>query len=262
MRTVRTLALVVAALVAIAPPAQADPPPEPSPVTVHPAAEMSIPVFFLTSTDRVQVSLRRFAHSADKACRANTCGHDASHVIYADAPADAWEVESPYDGWAGDGGVVSHDDPRWPTECAACGEPFQTDDEWQINVLRLLAGAPDGLLYTRRDAPAGAMWDMTWLHGMPTYVGPDGVALAVKTPGGDWYVDSEASNCTRPGDLTHKCWVRHGDPRDPQGLKTGQPLHVDKNGDTCAAGAGSIIAGSYPRVPARRASDELLSGGG
>lgn len=32
----------------------------------------------------------------------------------------------------------------------------------------------------------------------------------------------------------HKCWVRHGNPRAGD-------IHVDKNGATCAAGAGSIL---------------------
>ena len=36
-----------------------------------------------------------------------------------------------------------------------------------------------------------------------------------------------------PGDDVHRCWVRHGRPEDGT-------LHVDKNGQTCAAGAGSI----------------------
>lgn len=47
-----------------------------------------------------------------------------------------------------------------------------------------------------------------------------------------------ASNCTMPDDKNHKCWVRHGRPEDGT-------LHVDKNGHTCAAGAGSIVAGNY-----------------
>jgi hypothetical protein len=33
-------------------------------------------------------------------------------------------------------------------------------------------------------------------------------------------------------DNVHRCWVRHG--------TVGEPLHVDKIGHTCAAGAGSI----------------------
>ena len=73
---------------------------------------------------------------------------------------------------------------------------------------------------------------------MPFHRGPDGICLIVKCPNGrDWYVDSEASNCTRKGE-PHQCWCRHGDPRECR-------VTVDKNGDTCAAGAGSIQAGDY-----------------
>lgn len=48
----------------------------------------------------------------------------------------------------------------------------------------------------------------------------------------------EARNCTMPDDTTHKCWVRHGRPEDGS-------LHVDKNGHTCGAGAGSIDTGKW-----------------
>jgi hypothetical protein len=87
-----------------------------------------------------------------------------------------------------------------------------------------------------RDAPPGASWDAWW---MPDYWrGPDGIALMVKCPNGhEWHVDSQASNCTRKGQ-PHECWVRHGDPRQAN-------VTVDKHGDTCAAGAGSIVAGDY-----------------
>jgi hypothetical protein len=105
------------------------------------------------------------------------------------------------------------------------------------------------------DAPVGAMWDAHWMAHGDVRTGPDGITLVVKTPGGDWLVDSECSNCTRtqwgPKEIdgvmrervwlgrTHYCWVRHGDPRKPE------TLHVDKNGDTCSAGAGSIQSGDY-----------------
>jgi hypothetical protein len=143
-------------------------------------------------------------------------------------------------------------DPRWPKRCV-CGYRFKATDEWQTNGELLYRGAPDGKLYTLRDAPVGAAWDASWMT--EPWQGPDGIALVVKTPGGDWTVDGEASNCTRTqwgpkkirGKLhqnvwlgrTHYCWVRHGDPRNPS------TLHVDKNGNTCAAGAGSILAGNY-----------------
>jgi len=47
-----------------------------------------------------------------------------------------------------------------------------------------------------------------------------------------WRIDSRANNCTMPEDSEHRCWIRHGD--------DGGIIHVDKNGHTCAAGAGSI----------------------
>lgn len=60
--------------------------------------------------------------------------------------------------------------------------------------------------------------------------------LHVVTPGGEWNIDSRASNCTLLNDKTHRCWVKHGQV---------PAIHVDKVGVTCGAGAGSIICGSY-----------------
>jgi hypothetical protein len=54
---------------------------------------------------------------------------------------------------------------------------------------------------------------------------------------GSWDIDSRASNCTMKEDCTHRCWVRHGEPS--------ATLHVDKNGETCKAGTGSIVFGKY-----------------
>lgn len=139
------------------------------------------------------------------------------------------------------GDLFPHDDPRWPAQCG-CGFAFRDRDEWQVNYHLLYSGALDGQLYTLRTAPIGAMWDAHWMQR----TGPDGITLVVKTPGGDWMVDSEATNCTDPaanhgGQRTHYCWCRHGDPR------TGD-VHVDKDGPTCGAGAGSIGIGT-PGTP-------------
>jgi hypothetical protein len=131
--------------------------------------------------------------------------------------------------------VAPHDDPRWPTHCDSCSEVLLDNAKYQIFAHTLYRGCPDGKLYTFREAPIGAMWDAKWMG--EHFRGHDGIALVVKTPGGDWLVDGACSNCTRPGE-DHDCWVRHGDPR------TGE-VHVDKNGDTCAAGAGSILLGNY-----------------
>lgn len=220
-----------------------------------------IPVFWLEPTDLVRVSLRRFTYRSEKACRApryGHSGHDAEVVIVPDALRHVWREEA-------EGGrhrtrreLVSREDPRWPATCEACGEPFQPDDEWQVNARELHRPVRGGhdfgeALYTIQDAPVGAMWDAHWMRDW--FTGPDGISLFVKTPGGDWHVDGEASNCTRtqwgPKEIdgvrhekvwlgrTHYCWVRHGDPRRPE------TLHADKNGDTCAAGAGSILIGQY-----------------
>jgi hypothetical protein len=60
--------------------------------------------------------------------------------------------------------------------------------------------------------------------------------MVVLPNGHIWDVDGRASNCDMKEDRTHRCWVRHGDPPN---------VHVDKNGHTCHAGAGSILSGNY-----------------
>lgn len=63
----------------------------------------------------------------------------------------------------------------------------------------------------------------------------DGVHLHVILPNGsEWDIDSRCNNCLSPDDTTHRCWIRHGRP------ELGEPVTVDKNGRTCAAGGGSI----------------------
>jgi len=88
---------------------------------------------------------------------------------------------------------------------------------------------PNGDVVTESGVPVGAMWNAPWHRRK----GADGRAIVVRVPGlFDWALDGRCSNCGRPDDDVHRCWVRHGDPPD---------LTIDKNGDTCAAGAGSII---------------------
>lgn len=135
----------------------------------------------------------------------------------------------------------------WPTVCA-CGFAFTAENSnrsagGQTSYRRIDTGEIIGRL---ANAPVGACWDLEWYRareffqddGKPYWLGPDGRILCVKTPGGDWVIDSRASNCTMKDDTAHRCWVRHGSPEDGT-------LHVDKNGNTCAAGAGSIMCGSY-----------------
>jgi hypothetical protein len=71
----------------------------------------------------------------------------------------------------------------------------------------------------------------------PSYTFFDGLHLVVRLPNGHvWNIDHRASNCTMKLDYEHRCWIRHGEPPN---------ITVDKNGLTCQAGAGSILAGDW-----------------
>lgn len=200
---------------------------------------MGVKTFWLEPTDQVAVGLRRYSHRTGDTWDCAGGYHQA--LVYTGTELAEFTEElgrrhltsRPQ---------VEHDDPWWPTECAqGCGYQFTDDDQWQewqellyrrtdtgeLRVLHQGAPAPD--------APAaepGACWDAWWMPD--NWKGSDGIALMVRCPGGhDWHVDSRASNCGRPDDDVHKCWLRHGDPRKCR-------VTVDKNGDTCSAGAGSI----------------------
>lgn len=84
--------------------------------------------------------------------------------------------------------------------------------------------------------PPGAIWRAYWYEDVQELTGFDGKSYVCKTPGGDWLIDGRASNCGRPDDYGHKCWCRHGEAPN---------LTVDKIGDTCSAGAGSISQPGY-----------------
>lgn len=85
----------------------------------------------------------------------------------------------------------------------------------------------------RGHLPAGALYVIDPERQYNYTRGHDGDAVVCVLPDGThWFVDSFASNCTKPDDKEHRCWVRHGS-------KPGQ-IHVDKAGLTCSAGAGSI----------------------
>lgn len=220
---------------------------------------MPTPCFLLEPTGVQRVQLRRFVFGVSEGqapdqehrpCREGRPwpngyreGCNATSPVLYEVPAVFRE-----DGILEPVEKVSRDDPRWPAVCERCGVPFDPEDPWQTNghpVYRVAArvdGAALELdaLTTLREAPGGAMWWAEWARAWAQ--GFDGRALIVKLPNGiDWQVDSEASNCTRKGDRTHRCWLRHGEPPlvsvDKDGRETGQ--------ETCSAGAGSILSGDY-----------------
>jgi hypothetical protein len=131
--------------------------------------------------------------------------------------------------------------PGWdalhPGACDDCGARMPADAKHSHSgSLRSVYDTPSG-----RPEPGCAFWSRE--HGdRPCFHWDNcpGRHLMVVLPNGhQWDVDSRASNCGRPDDRTHRCWVRVGDPERPE------TLHVSKDGDTCAAGAGSIVAGDY-----------------
>lgn len=124
---------------------------------------------------------------------------------------------------------------KFPTQCA-CGYRYTDSDEYGHRRKSIYMRRDNSSVrYTLRDAPVGAMYFATWYEKYPEWCGLDGHALVVKVHGSqDWHVDGRASNCTKPDDSVHKCWCRHGDP------STGE-VTVDKNGNTCSAGAGSLM---------------------
>lgn len=209
---------------------------------------MTVRCFWLSLTNRAQVGLRRYEAVDGVPCplMPGKSSYHQALVILGDERIMCYpDRESIPEGHRnhyyempnGEFGVPAFfwppiDDTRWPTACV-CGRVFGPEVGYQRWHEALYRRADNGELLTTRDAPDGAMWDAHWLP----WKGPDGRSLVVKCPGGgEWCIDSRASNCTLPGDMEHRCWIRHGEP----------PLiTVDKEGLTCAAGAGSIQAGSY-----------------
>jgi len=126
----------------------------------------------------------------------------------------------------------SRKDSRWPKKCDHCDYKFTENDNWGVWRRRIYIRTDTKERLTLQNAPVGAMW---YWDGY-SCKGEDGHCLMVKTPGGDWIIDSRASNCTMKEDNIHRCWVRHGTPPN---------VTVSKNGNTCRAGAGSILVGSY-----------------
>ena len=160
--------------------------------------------FFLEPTDQVEMLLRRYrSEHGDSPRPQATCPlehgyHDASVVI---GRVHASACPELHDGRPVSGDVWPHDDPRWPARCA-CGYTFAAEDSWQFNPDRLYRRLDTGELMLLALAPRSAMSGADWMRdvkqreykGPGSWIGPDGLSLYVRTPGGDWFVDGPASN--------------------------------------------------------------------
>jgi hypothetical protein len=154
-----------------------------------------IQCFLLEPSDQAQESLRRFVWSGEgQKCPLPHGYHNASAV----RGHIAFPLDPKSNGYGMD--AKDHSDPLWPTHCG-CGYAFADTDQWQYNVDRLWRRVDTGELFTLDDAPPGAMWFAPWYED--TFKGPDGRSLVVKTPAGDWLVDSISSGGGR--------WTRTGE---------------------------------------------------
>jgi len=188
--------------------------------------------FFIEPSGDTRLYLRRYvAHDSGGACAVSGSGiHNArnSWRVEPDVIADVIERGLP----------PGRNHAGWPEACA-CGYHFTPADVWQVFSDPVMRRTDTGETMQFREAPPGAMWYADWMliEGSDFCRGPDGHCLVVRLPNGnDWMIDARSSNCTLPDDDGHKCWVRHGAPPN---------ITVDKNGRTCAAGAGSIASGDY-----------------
>lgn len=186
---------------------------------------MSIKCFLVTPASIAKLSLRRYESGE---CPGPYKTYHNAHFALGDVAmrvtCDRWEQVDldPQ---------IAPDDHRWPAKCEHCAHQFADSAERQI-FHDYLWTDEGGRYYSLRNPQPGMMYDAFWLHDSPQYCGLDGRALHVVCPDGHaWNIDGRAGNCTNPEDWTHRCWVRHGDAPN---------LTVDKNGHTCAAGAGSI----------------------
>jgi hypothetical protein len=188
--------------------------------------------FFVTQTNRAAQYLRRYKNSYSdiRECPGKMSYHDAMNYV-----GDV-DIRVDLDGcWSypDDSVTTPHEDPRWPSTCE-CGYAFDPKDIWQHFHDRLYTDGTQ--FWPHRQLPVGAMYYAEWLPKDMYWDNKEDGNLYVVTPGGEWCIDSRASNCTMPEDRLHRCWVRHGVPPD---------IHVDKAGNTCGAGAGSIALPTY-----------------
>lgn len=191
---------------------------------------MPIKCFLLERTNIQRVYVRRYTNR-QKICSFPGCyGYHNSSKLLIECPAFFDDEERV----VLDHGIErpSNTDPIWPVTCD-CGYEFKDDDNRMLLSYVMYKRQDTGELYRLRDAPPGAMWNSWWVDND----NPDGQYLTVKLPTGhEWDIDGQANNCTMKDDTVHRCWVRHGVAPD---------ITVDKNGNTCLAGAGSIMVPGY-----------------
>ncbi len=179
------------------------------------------------------------AQSCPNCCGGGKPGYHNAMKLLRDVPElDAWGVF---------GKEADYPPEAWPTQCSDCGAPVPPGDPKPTVVGQSAIVLHHQVFSTRLYDTAsgkpepGDIFETDWHEAghCPYWSNCSGIHIQAILPNGDhWDLDSRASNCTMRDDRTHRCWIRTGS------LKDGT-LHVDKNGTTCAAGAGSIAVEGY-----------------
>jgi hypothetical protein len=165
---------------------------------------------------------------------------------YHNAMKPLWDVPE-LEAWKVFGDVKDYPPEQWPTHCSDCGAPVPVGEP-HPTVVGQSAFVVNHQVFSMRlyDTASGKpepgdLFETNWHEAdkCPYWENCSGIHLQAILPNGDhWDLDSRASNCTMRHDRIHRCWVRTGSPKDGT-------IHVDKNGLTCAAGAGSIAVDGY-----------------
>jgi len=175
---------------------------------------MGISCFMIEHAGKTQRSLRRYVSSADMTegkCSVSMHGYHQT-MVDLDVVPEIWGVLPGHDFecWHNTAPEVPHTDDRWNNVCA-CGYVFTEQDQWQIFTDSIYRRTDNGLEYTLRSAPAGAMWWATWMPKNMYWDDKTDDHLVVRLPDGtDWDIDSRCNNCPWPGNRQHRCWGRSG----------------------------------------------------
>lgn len=179
-----------------------------------------VPCFWVWRTQQAELGLRRYVSSNNLE---EPCPHDRGyHSAVTNVGRGPLNVDQDTHTYSAIEAVTYAGDPRWPTECDACGHVFADDDMWQVMQEPIVVGY-DGVEYLERALPPGAMFDAPWNRYRGA--GPDGISLTVVLPpatasdtrGNWWLTDGPAYT---NGQQTPDAWKRTGDP-------TAQPPTVD-----------------------------------
>ena len=123
---------------------------------------MGTRVFFIEETDRQRLYLRRYISIDTARCAADSSPHSYCQAMF--GIGDAPIVRTP-DGYheALDDLRPPRNDPRWPTCCDKCRQPFNAAGEWQLMGRAIYRRPDNGAEFLLEEAPAGAVWNAWWI---------------------------------------------------------------------------------------------------